>query len=133
MLVATRGDRLIVGLSEANVVELRQDRPIVVDLQELGLADARLCITYAHESGRARVPDDWGDYLVLAVGPMGFDRLRGGEGIRMKLEINGTVVWVGVFVGENEQQLNREIRPLIGATTRVEHVGFAPGEWVDDN
>ena len=56
---ATReGEPLVVlGLSDANVKELRNDRPIRFSLSELGLPDKTVVISYGHANGRAAKPD----------------------------------------------------------------------------
>lgn len=120
-----RGDKviLVVGLSEANVAALKQDRPIVFDLGDIGALESYpIAITYKDDDGVIGLPRGFRG-RAFAFDDLALESMRRGQCREYDVEI--TVV---VFVGKDEATMELEYRRYLGPGSLVIREGFAPSE-----
>lgn len=118
------GDTVLIGLSDANVNELRKDRPILFSLGALEMDPENVFITYGRPDGKAASPPPGTSvHLGIVLTDDSLDHL---ETELLERKIRG--VRFILARGKTEAEMERDLAPLIGTNTRTKHEGFAPSD-----
>lgn len=120
---ADGGDLVVIGLTDANVREMKKDRPVLFCLSELNLGGRYVCISYKHANGNAAFPVNF-DGIGLAFNDRALEGMVDGKPVDLR---TGSLHFC-VFRGADEQTIEGWLRPLIDHETKVTRAGFAPSD-----
>lgn len=101
---------------------LKEGRPIVFPLSELGAGNRRVCIAWKREDGTVGLPAGF-DGIAIGLSSRALDTM-----LRKPLEFDLDVLRFLVFRGRDEKAMGQEMRGLVGPKTKVLYRGFAPSD-----
>jgi len=106
MIKAAIGNTAILGLEEKNIEALQQNKPMVVKLKEIGLADIAVVIAYI-ESGRALMPRlPTGDVAAIGLDTNDIAKIKAGTPVMIKLKDLGLAdIVVGIIYGTTQADI----------------------------
>lgn len=119
------GPVLILGLSDGNVTRMKDHRPIVFPISELGLpGKLHIVISYQDKDRKTARPDkSFQPMIVLALDDRTLKHL---EHSTAHMEVGN---WrFELFRGKNEQELGDKMRGMVSPNTRVSVKGFSPSD-----
>lgn len=114
---------VVLGLSEGNVAALREDRPIVFDMEELKMPKRKVVLSYIRTDGKIGIPSmsDVGIGLGLNDAVLAMMKTK-------PAMFTSHGIKFFIFVGKDEASMQYLMREFIGPNTTVDSRGIPPSD-----
>ena len=133
MIKAVIRNKVVLGLSEANVEELVAGHPIVVSLGDLIEMDLDVCLSYSPDGESVLIPEGFTG-VVCSIGPISLLKMRCAKMLlAMDIRCEERTVHVAVIVRPDDESMYREFRHMITEKTIVKAEGYPSGHFVSEN